>query len=479
MPSNDAPPHSRRYPAPVVIGAHIGRWTVTGPVRRRRTRTSTVLTSLCQCVCGTKRWVLHRSLREGRSRSCGCAQRRSPAVTIRAKQLIGQWTVTSKNRRLTSGRARGTVLSWWCRCACGTERWVLDRSLRDGKSRNCGCMRFQYLAQTRRREQVALAARGKKRCSTCHRIKPLRAFCHSRRQFWGRHYSCRVCTSRAGRASYRRRHPVPTGAHMQKRATLYVWLDPETAAPVYVGKTTLTLEMRFRQQQRLAQSSHEPASRALRWLRRQLRQGLLPVARPIAIYAGKNAGWAERYCARQLHRRGFLLLNDPTALGAGNPHILPAQRRHALEPYLGVIPDRMLAEAHDVSWQTIQHDRLALGRLLKKPGPIIQWTPALNARLGTKPDADVARELGCTFQLVALHRKRLGVPSFRSQPEHQEQLRKRPPRFVWSADVEARLGIEPDRVIAEALGCSPALVCVRRKRLGIPPFRSWRRSRSP
>lgn len=48
---------------------------------------------------------------------------------------IGRWTILEEV--VQPGRER----RWLCRCACGTERTVLDRSLRYGGSVSCGCLR--------------------------------------------------------------------------------------------------------------------------------------------------------------------------------------------------------------------------------------------------------------------------------------------------------------------------------------------------
>lgn len=48
---------------------------------------------------------------------------------------IGRWTLLEELPR--SGKNR----RWLCRCDCGTERAVLDRSLRYGGSVSCGCIR--------------------------------------------------------------------------------------------------------------------------------------------------------------------------------------------------------------------------------------------------------------------------------------------------------------------------------------------------
>lgn len=49
---------------------------------------------------------------------------------------FGRWTVQD-SYILTKKRER----KWLCRCECGTERYVLERSLKSGSSVSCGCLR--------------------------------------------------------------------------------------------------------------------------------------------------------------------------------------------------------------------------------------------------------------------------------------------------------------------------------------------------
>lgn len=51
-------------------------------------------------------------------------------------QRFGRWTVLNDVMH-TAKRER----KWLCRCECGTERYVLERSLRYGDSLSCGCLR--------------------------------------------------------------------------------------------------------------------------------------------------------------------------------------------------------------------------------------------------------------------------------------------------------------------------------------------------
>lgn len=61
---------------------------------------------------------------------------RSPGskTLVLAAQGFGRWTALA-----WAGR-RGSQVLWLCRCACGTERAVLRRNLRNGTSQSCGCL---------------------------------------------------------------------------------------------------------------------------------------------------------------------------------------------------------------------------------------------------------------------------------------------------------------------------------------------------
>lgn len=61
---------------------------------------------------------------------------------IEIGDAVGRWTVigpceiTQRNER-----------KWLCRCSCGTERYVLERSLLHGGSRSCGCYKVEQVRQ--------------------------------------------------------------------------------------------------------------------------------------------------------------------------------------------------------------------------------------------------------------------------------------------------------------------------------------------
>lgn len=57
-------------------------------------------------------------------------------------QKIGRWTVLNDCITTNSGERK-----WYCRCDCGTERYVLERALKHGGSQSCGCMRKERAAK--------------------------------------------------------------------------------------------------------------------------------------------------------------------------------------------------------------------------------------------------------------------------------------------------------------------------------------------
>lgn len=61
---------------------------------------------------------------------------------IRAGSRFGRWTVLDKQIISEKGDRK-----WLCRCDCGTQKHVLERSLRYGGSMSCGCLRKERASQ--------------------------------------------------------------------------------------------------------------------------------------------------------------------------------------------------------------------------------------------------------------------------------------------------------------------------------------------
>ena len=58
--------------------------------------------------------------------------------------VIGRWTLLDFHEKTANGDRK-----WLCRCLCGTERYVLERSLRYSGSYSCGCLRKERHREAR------------------------------------------------------------------------------------------------------------------------------------------------------------------------------------------------------------------------------------------------------------------------------------------------------------------------------------------
>lgn len=74
-------------------------------------------------------------------------------------QRFGRWTVIEAMKNPT-----GTAAMWLCKCDCGTERGVLGKNLRNGRSTSCGCYKKEIDSQrlTQQNKNAALDLRGHK-----------------------------------------------------------------------------------------------------------------------------------------------------------------------------------------------------------------------------------------------------------------------------------------------------------------------------
>ena len=100
----------------------------------------------CRCDCGNIVEVRGVSLREGKTRSCGCLKQeavRAPKGNV--KDLVGQrfghLIVTERAGSDHRGEAK-----WACICDCGnpTILYILGSNLRTGHTRSCGCDRRSH-----------------------------------------------------------------------------------------------------------------------------------------------------------------------------------------------------------------------------------------------------------------------------------------------------------------------------------------------
>lgn len=101
---------------------------------------------LCRCDCGTVRWLFRSPLRCGRTKSCGChTGAQYIDYGLHTGDKVGYWTILKQ---------KGD--HFYCRCECGTERWIQVSILLQGRSLSCGCHRLD------KRDYTATLDNGRK-----------------------------------------------------------------------------------------------------------------------------------------------------------------------------------------------------------------------------------------------------------------------------------------------------------------------------
>lgn len=118
------------------VGNTYNYWTV---IARAENDTQSRAQWLCRCKCGNEGIVKGSSLRNGKSKSCGCYQKqRTSEVTTKnlVGQTIGNFTVLESIMG-EKGKARH---KWRCRCnLCGNDEvYISTDNIKQQES--CGCL---------------------------------------------------------------------------------------------------------------------------------------------------------------------------------------------------------------------------------------------------------------------------------------------------------------------------------------------------
>jgi len=93
---------------------------------------------ICLCVCGKVKNILGQSLRNGSTKSCGCAISKATSERqlkpLRKGSRFGKLKVVSFSHQDQWGNMR-----YKCKCDCGNSHIAKASCLRSGKTRSCGC----------------------------------------------------------------------------------------------------------------------------------------------------------------------------------------------------------------------------------------------------------------------------------------------------------------------------------------------------
>lgn len=111
--------------------------------------------------------------------------RKYPTPRDLAGQTFGRWTVLCFSH---TKRGNDTTKRFWaCRCACGTERIVWQRSLTSGLSQSCGCYQKTQVAARNSRH-------GMSRTQEYRSWQEMRARCENPNARGYEHYGARGIT---------------------------------------------------------------------------------------------------------------------------------------------------------------------------------------------------------------------------------------------------------------------------------------------
>lgn len=226
----------------------------------------------------------------------------------------------------------------------------------------------------------------------------------------------------------------------ERASVIYAWVCPKTGAPVYVGKTSMSLERRTYNHKRC--STVKPKTKKEYWLRDILALGLSPRVVVLAKCSVERSSGVERRWVRRLRER-FDLLNTSTA-GAGNPGVGRVKWTEDLIAMLGKVPDSTIAKMIGCERKTVSYRRECLGikasfdRANNVPPPNmggwnkISLPDHIAARLGLESDRTLAAEMGIGKSVIARHRKILGIKTFAILSGKSGRFAKGDPHPRWS-----------------------------------------------
>ena len=205
----------------------------------------------------------------------------------------------------------------------------------------------------------------------------------------------------------------------ERVSQIYALLDPISGAPRYVGKSAQGIDRRMASHRREARVRAKTPKHL--WISGLAARKLSPKVVVLDSVSVAESARVERRWVARLAR--FNLLNVRVA-GAGNPGI---------------------------------------GRVV--------WTNEWLSKLGTVPDSDIAREIGCERKTVAYRRECLNIPACVSRKNNTPP----PPMGGWNRkklppEIEAQIGKLPDYVLGEMADVCKTVISRARKRLGIKSY---------
>lgn len=97
---------------------------------------------LCQCECGGTTLARSVNLHHGKTKSCGCLQRKQASERMKKQSYNA---IDISGIRPVERRPDYGVL-WLCACDCGKKATVPTKMLRSGNTKSCGCIKKEKIS---------------------------------------------------------------------------------------------------------------------------------------------------------------------------------------------------------------------------------------------------------------------------------------------------------------------------------------------
>ena len=117
-----------------LTGKKFGRLTVLSRAKRPEGLVSSGVYWLCRCECGNEKIIMGKSLKNGKTQSCGC-YRHDRIIKNLVGQRFGKLVVIKPAGINKYGRQL-----WECQCDCGNIHVTTGHNLQEGNCLSCGCL---------------------------------------------------------------------------------------------------------------------------------------------------------------------------------------------------------------------------------------------------------------------------------------------------------------------------------------------------
>ena len=122
-----------------LTGQRFGKLVVINRAEKPKDSCSTSAFWYCRCDCGVEKVISGNVLRQGKAKSCGCLNFEKRDNDSLIGKIFGRLTVLERTDRPKD--VKGGDAYWLCKCECGKTVTIMGKSLKNGKTRSCGCYR--------------------------------------------------------------------------------------------------------------------------------------------------------------------------------------------------------------------------------------------------------------------------------------------------------------------------------------------------